>query len=65
MDEDPVCYEPAEDVDQVEADGVRPEQDVGGEGGQGARQHALRERFQEHREGDHGETQLCPPKEGV
>ena len=45
VNEDPVCDEPAEDVDQVEADGVRPEQDVGGEGGEGTRQHALRERF--------------------
>ena len=61
MDEDPVCDEPAKDVDQVEAGGVRPEEDVGGEGGEGAGQHALRERLDGHCVRNHGKPQLRPP----
>ena len=60
MDQYPVKHEPDEDVDHVEGDGVEPEQDVGGEGGERPGEHALGDRLQQDGVWDHGRAQLDP-----
>ena len=60
MDQYPVKHEPDEDVDHVEGDGVEPEQDVGGEGGESPGEHALGDGLQQDGVRDHGRAQLDP-----
>ena len=60
VDQYPVKHEPDQDMDHVEGDGVDPEEDVGREGGEGPRQHALGERLQQDGVGQHGRAQLDP-----
>ena len=60
MYEQPITDEPDKNVDEIEADGVCPEEDVGCETGERPGQHALGDWLQQRRVRHHGRPEFYP-----